>query len=287
MKKSLLRIAPAVAAAVLLLAGCSVPKNLVYLQDVKNGSQIHTVPSSPIRLKPMDQISIVVTGLDPQVSAMFNLPFYSRQLGAAQSLSGGSGNMGGGLSGGSNGMSGYTVDSQGNIDFPVLGKIYVQGKTRAETSEYVKQLLIDSKQIKNPIVTVEFMNLGFSVLGEVSSPGRYRIDRDEFTVFDAISLAGDLTINGHRHDIMLIRDSGTDREQVYTFDITKSYDVYSSPAYYIQQGDIIYVTPSQKKLRESTIMGNSALTPSFWISIVSSATSIATSIISFALLITK
>ena len=264
------------AAAFAMFYGCGTPKELVYMQDVADGTTIPTIAALPIRLKPMDQISVVVTGLDAQVSAMFNLPYYSRQLVSMQSTSGGSGNMASINS--NNSISGYTVDSKGEIDFPVLGKILVQGKTREETSEYIKQLLIDSRQIKDPVVTVEFMNLGFSVLGEVSSPGRYHIDRDEFTLFDAISLAGDLTIDGKRENVTVVRGSGTDQEQVFTIDLTNSASVYSSPAYYIQQGDLVYVTPNKKRLRDSTAMGNSAMTPSFWISMVSSITSIATSV---------
>ncbi len=274
MNKTLIKTLPLVA-ALALLAACGTPKDIVYLQDAPGGSEFYTVQSEPIRLKPMDQISIIVNGLDPQVSAMFNLPYFSRRIGETQSLTA-TGNVGNMNQSGQ--ISGYTVDSDGNIDFPVLGKIYVQGKTRAEVCQYVKQLLIDSRQIKEPIVTVEFMNLGFSVLGDVTNPGRYRIDRDEFTIFDALSLAGDLTINGRRTDVRLIRNSGTDREVVYNFDLTQSYGIYSSPAYYIQQGDLIYVTPNNKRRRESTVLGNSTLTPSFWVSLVSSATSIATSV---------
>ena len=280
MNKSFFKCLPLDVAAMLLLAGCRAPKNIVYMQDISEGTEISTVPSAPIRLKPMDQISIVVNCVDPQVSAMFNLPYFNRRIGEAQSLTGGSGN----ISNTSGNIAGYTVDSDGNIDFPVLGKINVQGKTRAEVCEYVKQLLINSKQIKDPIVTVEFMNLGFSVLGEVTRPGRYRIDRDEFTIFDALSLAGDLTINGLRQNVALVRDYGTDKERVFTMDLTKSTGIYSSPAYYIQQGDLIYVTPNKKKLRESTVIGNTTLTPSFWISLVSSVTSIA---VSLAVLMSK
>lgn len=265
------------AAAVALVAACSTPRNIAYLQDVSNEMDIYTAPTAPIRLKPMDQISIIVNGLDPQVSAMFNLPYFSRRMGEAQSLTGGGGNMGSYTS--SQMISGYTVDSEGCIDFPVLGRIDVLGKTRAETSEYIKNLLIESKQIKDPVVTVEFMNLGFSVLGEVARPGRYRIDRDEFTLFDALSLAGDMTINAERGNLMVVRDSGTDHEKVYTLNLTQSNTIYTSPAYYIQQGDLIYVTPNRKRMRESTVMGNSPLTPSFWLSLVSSITSIATSIL--------
>ncbi len=281
MNKSFFKCLPLAVAAMLLLAGCRAPKNIVYMQDISDGTEISTVSSASIRLKPMDQISIIVNCVDPQVSAMFNLPYFSRRMGETQSLTGGSGNVGNFNTGQ---LSGYTVDSDGKIDFPVLGKIYVQGKTRAEVCEYVKQLLVESKQIKDPIVTVEFMNLGFSVLGEVTRPGRYRIDRDEFTIFDALSLAGDLTINGLRQNVALVRDYGTDKERVFTMDLTKSTGIYSSPAYYIQQGDLIYVTPNKKKLRESTVIGNTTLTPSFWISLVSSVTSIA---VSLAVLMSK
>ncbi|MBR5925511.1 MAG: polysaccharide biosynthesis/export family protein [Bacteroidales bacterium] len=264
------------AAAVALVAACGTPKNIAYLQDVSNEMDITTAPTTPIRLQPMDQISVVVNGLDPQVSAMFNLPYFSRRMGESMSLTSG-GNVGSMTS--SQMISGYTVDSEGFIDFPVLGKINLLGKTRAETSEYIKQLLVESKQIKDPVVTVEFMNLGFSVLGEVARPGRYRIDRDEFTLFDAISLAGDMTINAQRENLMVIRDSGTDHEKVYTIDLTQSSTIYTSPAYYIQQGDLIYITPNKKRMRESTVMGNSPLTPSFWLSLVSSITSITTSVL--------
>ena len=264
------------AAAVALVAACGTPKNIAYLQDVSNEMDIYTAPTTPIRLQPMDQVSIIVNGLDPQVSMMFNLPYFSRRMGESQSLTS-SGNVGNATS--SQMISGYTVDSEGFIDFPVLGRINVLGKTRAETSEYIKKLLIESKQIKDPIVTVEFMNLGFSVLGEVARPGRYRIDRDEFTLFDAIYLAGDMTINAQRENLMVIRDSGTDHEKVYTIDLTQSSTIYTSPAYYIQQGDLIYITPNKKRMRESTVMGNSPLTPSFWLSLVSSITSITTSVL--------
>ena len=259
-----------------VVAACGTPKNIAYLQDVSNEMDIITAPTTPIRLQPMDQISVIVNGLDPQVSAMFNLPYFSRRMGETMSLTS-SGNVGNLTT--SQMISGYTVDSEGFIDFPVLGKINVLGKTRAETSDYIKQLLIESKQIKDPVVTVEFMNLGFSVLGEVARPGRYRIDRDEFTLFDAISLAGDMTINAQRENLMVIRDSGTDHEKVYTIDLTQSGMIYQSPAYYIQQGDLIYITPNKKRMRESTVMGNSPLTPSFWLSLVSSITSITTSVL--------
>lgn len=255
----------------LVLFGCSTPQNIAYMQDSYNDAIVETIKANPIRLKPMDQISIVVNSRDPQIATMFNLINASQRLGASTSMNGGLSN--------SSQILPYTVDKDGEIDFPVLGKVKVAGLTRAETAEHIKNLLIASNQIKDPVVTVDFMNLGFSVLGEVSSPGRYRIDRDEFTILDAISLAGDLTINGQRENVTLIRNYGTAQEIFYKMNLTDTEDIFSSPAYYLEQGDIVYVTPNPKRRRESTVSANSAFTPSFWISLASTATSITSAIL--------
>lgn len=256
----------------LVLFGCSTPKNIAYMQDSYNDAIVETIKANPIRLKPMDKISIVVNSRDAQIASMFNLIYASVHLGAGSSFNGGFGNAG-------QMILPYTVDKDGEIDFPVLGKVKVAGLTRAETAEQIKNLLIASNQIKDPVVTVDFMNLGFSVLGEVSRPGRYRIDRDAFTILDAISLAGDLTINGQRENVTLIRNYGTAQEIFYKMDLTDTEDIFSSPAYYLEQGDIVYVTPNPKRRRESTVSANSAFTPSFWISLASTATSITSAIL--------
>ena len=117
------------------------------------------------------------------------------------------------------------------------------------------------------------MNLSFAVLGEVTRPGRFRIDRDGFTILDALSLAGDLTINGQRENVILIRHEGAG-DRTYTLDLTDAGKLYSSPAYYLQQGDMIYVTPNDKRIRESTINGNNVRSTAFWFSAASLATSV-------------
>lgn len=263
---SLAAVALAIAMA---LPGCGTPKNIAYMQDAYNEAEYLTVQPAPIRLKPMDQISVVVNSLDPQVTAMFNLPYIAHRLGETQSLTGGI------VSSQNQGISGYTVDSRGYIDFPVIGDVRVQGMTRAEAAAHIKQLLVESRQIKDPVVTVEFMNLGLSVLGEVARPGRYRIDRDEFTLIDALSLAGDLTINAQRADVTVVRDAGKATEIIYKVDLTRADKIFNSPAYYMQQGDVIYVVPNDKRMRESTVNGNNVRSSSFWISVVSALTSIA------------
>ena len=271
MKRTLrtLRV-PILALSLAAFASCATPAGIAYFQDVNDGTDLAPAKVQTIRFKPMDQISVIVNSRDPQVTAMFNLPYYAKRLGESQSLTGG----GGGAASTSQGISGYTVDSDGNIDFPVIGKIKVADRTREQTEDYIKELLIESRQIKDPVVTVEFMNLAYTVLGEVTRPGRYKIDRDRFTLMDALGQAGDLTINGQREDITLVRH-GAKGDEVFKLNLLDSKALYASPAFYVQQGDIIYVTPNDKRRRESTINGNNVRSTSFWISIASLATSVA------------
>ena len=257
--------------AVALLFACSTPTNIAYIQDVREGTVLTPPAASAIRLKPMDQISIIVSCRDPQVAAMFNLPTYTRRIGEQSNLSANLGSN-------TNGMSGYTVGSNGAIDFPIIGEVIIAGLTREQAADLIKERLVDSKQIKDPVVTVEFMNLGFSVLGEVVRPGRYAIDRDRFTVLDALSRAGDLTIDGQRENVTLLRNEGG-RDEVYQINLLNAQSLYSSPAFYVQQGDIIYVTPNERRQRESTINGNTIRSTSFWISLSSLAPSVAVLVI--------
>ena len=254
------------------LASCATPANISYFQDAVNDTTLTASKAQPIRLKPMDQISVIVNSRDPHVTAMFNLPYFSNRIGEAQTLTSSIGTSSSLTA--SNSISGYTVDNDGYIDFPVIGKVLVADRTREQAAEHIKDLLIESRQIKDPVVTVEFMNLGFSVLGEVNRPGRFKIDRDRFTILDAIGLAGDLTINGQREDVTLIRHDGK-KDHVYKLNLLNVKQLYASPAFYVQQGDIVYVTPNDKRRRESTINGNNVRSSSFWISIGSLATSVA------------
>lgn len=258
-------------ACVLFIASCKAPENVEYFQDLTDSSMVRLANSEMITIRPLDQISIIVNSRDAQIASMFNKPFYTHRLGENnQSLTSGSSVA----TSASQYVSSYTVDSQGEIDFPILGKIYVAGMLREEVAADLKERLVASNQIKDPVVTVEFLNLGVSVLGEVNKPGRYKIDRDRFTILDAISLAGDLTINGERSNVRLLRNEGG-QDHVYWLDFTSGKQMYNSPAYFVHQGDVIYVSPNDKKKRESTVNGNNVRSTSFWISIASLLTSLA------------
>lgn len=256
----------------LVFCACSTPKNITYFQDLNDKSSIQTLEAKVVTLQPLDQISIIVNSREPSISAMFNMPYYTRRIGDTQSLTA---NNSVASSTSSQYISGYTVDSKGEIDFPIIGKIKVAGMTREAVAADIKARLIASNQIKDPVVTIEYMNLGVTVMGEVARPGRYKIDRDRFTVMDALGLAGDLTINGERKNITVLRHTLGTADEVIRLDLTSGYSLYSSPGFYIQQGDIIYVSPNDKRQRESTVNGNNLRTSSFWISLASLLTSVA------------
>ena len=251
-----------------ILASCGTSKEVIYFQDMKPGeSEIVLSEAKNITIRPEDKISILVNSRDPQLTDLFNLPIMSRQLG--QSLRNGAASTGS-----SQGVSAYTVDASGEIDFPVLGKIYVAGMKREEIAKYIKEALIRENLVKDPVVTVEFANLCVSVLGEVNNPGRFSIDRDRLTILDALSMAGDLTIYGNRYKVLVLRQEG-DVQRVYGIDLTSGEHIYTSPAYYLQQNDVVYVEPNSVKARQSTVNGNNVRSTSFWISLASLLTSIA------------
>lgn len=150
-------------AALCLLAACSTSREVVYFQDLRPGESEQKIDASyELRLRPKDKISILVNSRDQQLTNLFNLPYVSRQLGQTSAT---------GLSNTSQGVSAYTLDNEGCIDFPVLGRLKLAGKTREEVAAYIKEELVSQNLVKDPVVTVEFVNLSISVLGEVNKPG--------------------------------------------------------------------------------------------------------------------
>ena len=162
----------------------------------------------------------------------------------------------------------YTVDSKGEIDFPELGRIRVAGKTREEVAEYIEKELENRRLVNNSVVLVDYRNMGYNVLGEVKKPGRYEITKDHVTLVEAITEAGDLTINGLRTNVLVMRKEG-DEMKSYRVNLLDSYSLYNSPVYRLQQDDLVYVEPNPKRLRESTVNGNNMQTIGFWASALS------------------
>ena len=162
----------------------------------------------------------------------------------------------------------YTVDKDGNIEFPYLGSILVRDMTRDEVAKHIRQELLDKKMVQDPTVIVDFNNLQVAVLGDVKSPGKYSIERDKYTIIDAISDAGDLTITGKRENIMVLREENGE-QKTYTVNLNDASQLFNSPVYYLQQNDIVYVEPNSMKSGQSSINSNTLRSTSFWFSAVS------------------
>ena len=240
----------------MLMASCSTPQ-VGYFQNVKNGENQQILDTRVVRLQPGDKLSILVSSKNPELAYLFNLPVVGHYS---------SSTSGRGLS--TSTIANYTVDESGNIDFPILGKMHLAGMTRSEVSEYVKNTLIERDQLRDPQVTVDFLDMYFSVMGEVKTPGRFIIDHDRISILDALSRAGDLTIYGLRDNVLVMRLEG-DHQKAYRVDLTDVNSLYSSPVFYLQQNDIVSVQPNDKKARESTALGNSFMTPGLWLSAAS------------------
>lgn len=261
--------------AAMLLASCSAPKNVTYFQNEE--TLINLANQQPIKVRPEDKLSVVVKSKDPGVSDLFNLPVYTQRVGTG-SLSASNGTVTRDYRpAATDGASIYTVDPAGYIDFPILGKLKIAGMTRSEVAGFIKGELIGRDLVKDPTVTVEFLNTGINMLGEVNAPGRYEINKDHLTVLEAISMAGDLTLAGQRENVKVLRKEN-DNMKVYQLDLTDLNKVAQSPAFYLQQDDIIYVEPNDMRKRQSTINGANALSTGFWISVASLITTAVTTV---------
>ena len=225
--------------ALVAAVSCGPVKDIVYFQNKVVDSPEKIDKHAGILIQPKDMLSIVVSSRNPELVAMFNLPVISYQAGS-EIVS----------AGGQQRLMGYVVDNEGYIDFPVLGKLKVAGLTRWELSEMIKKRLLDEGLLSDAVVTVEFMNFKVSVIGEVNSPGTYTIEGDKVTVLQALSLARDLTIFGQRENVSVIRERDGERV-IYEINLC-DVDLFKSPAYYLQQNDVVYVQPSEIKARQST-----------------------------------
>lgn len=236
----------------LLLTSCKTPKDIAYLQDVNVNMPIKTQVDGRIRFHTGDKLSIYVHSRDPQLMSLFNLS---------------QGNMGTSTTG-NGGHYAYTVDDNGCIDFPVLGAVNVLGMTRTEVAQNIKNRLMTENLCKDPVVTVSFYDMNFSVLGMVSGAGVMPITKDKITILEAVAMASDLQIDGIRKNVLVMRQEGN-QQVPYRVDLTSAESIYNSPVYYIRQNDIVYVEPNNKTKRNSTVLANSVYQPSFWMSLAS------------------
>lgn len=245
----------------LLLCSCNAQQNVLYLQNIDSGTESAVVANSIIRIKPLDQITVVVNSKNPELAIPFNSSSnYNALTGAVVTNTAGS----------ENSIQILTVDSEGYITMPIIGRVECAGMTREELARDIERLIREGGYIQDPSVNVRFASLTLSVVGEVNKPGRYDIKRDKLTIFEALALAGDMTIYGNRNDVLVVRES--DGKNIVTTLDLRSAEVFNSPCYYMEQNDVVIVNPNKYKAATSEINQNR----SFWISLTSTAISLAT-----------
>ena len=251
------------ASVAVVLSGCTTPKTVAYFPELTSGEILTLAQSKGVVLRPTDKLSIIVNTKSAELNNVLNLPVTSQIIGysEAQSINQ------------SRGISSYTIDAEGYIDFPLVGKIKASGLTRTELAEHIKRTLEEKNVAKDAVITVEYLNLVFSVIGEVKEPGFYPIENDKTTLLQALSKAGDMTIYGDRNKVKVLRTNENGQQETYVLSMLDAEALTKSPAYILQQNDVIYVQPNNYRKRQSA-NANDTTTGTFWISAVSVLTTI-------------
>lgn len=244
----------------LLLASCATNKRAAYIQQVQTDIPTAIEQDYQIRIKPLDRLTVTINSKDPELAAPFNAASSYNSLNGLSSYSSSS----------NGNLQILTVDKEGKIQLPIIGEIDCDGLTRNELAKKIENTIRENGMVHDPIVIIQFADVKFSVLGEVARPGQFSITKDRISLFDALAMAGDLTIYGQRENVALIREENGMRT-VHYFDL-KNPDILTSPYFYLQQDDVVYVTPNKYKAQAGEINQNR----SFYISLVSVAVSVAT-----------
>ncbi|MDE6174824.1 MAG: polysaccharide biosynthesis/export family protein [Duncaniella sp.] len=239
-------------------------ESLNYFDDTRSVSEVvFDLKECKIKLAPHDELFITVTSLIPEATAQYNLPLANpATVGSFQASV-------------QPRQQTYIVDSKGDIKFPILGDIHVEGMTTEQLAEYLVAEI--SKEVKDPIVKVDLMNFKVSVLGEVRKPGTVAIAGERVTILDALGQAQDMTEFGDRSNVLVIREE--DGKAVYHYiDLNKS-DVMTSPYYYLRQNDVVIVSPNKVRQENSKYNMNNAYKLQVTSTIVSACSVIASLVI--------
>lgn len=246
------------------LSGCTSYKNVPYLQNPEAVNQYDKeIPLYDAKIMPKDLLSITINTTDPQAAAPFNLTVQTPMNAANTNINTTTQPT----------LQQYLVNNDGEIDFPVLGRLKVGGLTKNQAEDLIRKGLKPYLK-ETPIVTVRMANYKISVLGEVARPGSFTVSNEKVNVLEALAMAGDMTVYGVRTDVKLIREDATGKREIIPLDLTKS-DLVLSPYFYLKQNDILYVTPNKTKAKSSDI----GTTTTTWISATSILISLASLIV--------
>jgi len=253
----------AMMAMVLFLGSCASYKKVAYFQNADSISYAASKVLYDAKIMPKDQLTITVLTTNPAASAPFNLSV-SNTVGTNGQLQSGYGSL-----------QGYLVDNKGNIEFPIVGELHVEGLTKTECEEMIKAKVAPYlAESENPIVTVRMASYRVTVIGEVSRPCVVPVTTEKMSILEALATAGDLSIYGKRENIMLIREDKNGQKSVHRLNLNDA-NIINSPYYYLQQNDIIYVEPNKIKAANSTIGSSTSIV----ISLVGILTSVASLVV--------
>lgn len=245
---------------IVLITSCTSYKSVPYLQNpevVNNYGK--ELPMYDAKIMPKDLLSITINTTDPQVAAPFNLTVQTPLNAALTNINTTTQPT----------LQQYLVNNQGEIDFPVIGRLLVGGLTKNQAEDLIREKLKPYLK-ETPIVTVRLSNYKISVLGEVARPGSFTVSNEKVNVLEALAMAGDMTVYGIRDNVKLIREDANGKREIINLNLNDA-DFIISPYYYLKQNDIIYVTPNKTKAKNSDI-GNST---TLWFSATSILVSIA------------
>ena len=226
---------------VLLMSSCVSMKKIAYLQNSENITYEVSDSLYDAHIMPKDVLTITVSTTDPEAAAPFNLSVptalnQTSRYSTAQPV-----------------LQAYLVDNNGCIDFPVVGTLQVGGLTKSACEQLIQgKIKPYMNENENPIVTVRMSSYSVSVLGEVTRPGSFQVSREKITIFEALALAGDLTIYGVRDRVKLVREDAKGRKKIHTLDLTDA-NIVNSPYYYLQQNDVVYVEPNKVKSQNANV----------------------------------
>ena len=237
--------------SLMLIYSCNSAKNVAYFQNIDSISLAASKGLYTARIMPKDMLTITVNSTDPVAAAAFNLTVTNTTSNMAKGLTS------------QQALVSYLVDNDGNINFPKLGKIHVVGMTKQELQDYITEKISPNfSNDEHPIVTVTMSNYRVTVMGEVTSPRVVSVNSERMSILEAIASAGDLGIYGKRTNVLLIREDEQGEKTAHRLDLTNA-NIINSPYYYVQQNDIIYVTPNQTKAKNSDIGQSTTLWFSF------------------------
>lgn len=224
----------------LMFSACVPKKKIIYMQNIDEIAINNYRPDYEPTLQPDDMLFIQVSSLDPEASIPFNIQFPP-----GTPIGGGAGDL-------MIQRQTYLVDQQGILDFPILGQLQVGGMKKSEFETFLKAKL--SAYIKDPVLNIRYTNFSFTVLGEVARPGVITARSERVTLYEALGMAGDLTIFGKRDNVLIIRENEGVRSY-HRVDLTKA-DVINSPFYYLDQNDVVYVEPRKSKIDGTAVGSN-------------------------------